>query len=57
MLQRGIFKAKNNGPSLKIMLPFDKIFDVEKTDAFDFQQFIKVRAVGIDDSFTMDEVR
>ncbi|CAO3690818.1 unnamed protein product [Umbelopsis ramanniana] len=55
MLQRGVFKAKNNGPSLKIMLPFDKIFDVEKTDTFDFQQFIKVRAVGIDDNFTMDE--
>ncbi|KAG2179075.1 hypothetical protein INT43_001925, partial [Umbelopsis isabellina] len=55
MLQRGIFKAKNSGPSLKTMLPFDKIFDVEKTDAFGFQQFIKIRAVGIDDNFTMDE--
>jgi hypothetical protein len=30
--------------------------DIEQTEAFEFQKFLKIRAVGIDDSFVMDEV-
>ncbi|KAI8364520.1 UDP-Glycosyltransferase/glycogen phosphorylase [Choanephora cucurbitarum] len=54
-LQRAIFKAKNNGSCLKITLPFKNILDIEQTEAFEFQKFLEVRAVGIDDSFVMDE--
>ncbi|CAO0794017.1 unnamed protein product [Mucor circinelloides] len=54
-LQKAIFRAKNNGSSLKITLPFENILDVEQTEAFEFQKFLKIRAVGIDDSFVMDE--
>ena len=56
MLQKAIFKAKNAGNSVKISLPFENILDIEQTEAFEFQQFIQIRAVGIDDSFVMDEV-
>ena len=55
-LQRAIFKAKNNGSCLKITLPFKNILDIEQTEAFEFQKFLEIRAVGIDDSFVMDEV-
>lgn len=55
-LQKAIFRAKNNGSSLKITLPFENILDIEQTEAFEFQKFLKIRAVGIDDSFVMDEV-
>ncbi|KAG1139966.1 hypothetical protein G6F38_009457 [Rhizopus arrhizus] len=54
-LQIAIFKANNNGPNLKITLPFQNILDIEQTEAFEFQRFLKIRAVGIDDSFVMDE--
>lgn len=56
VLQKAIFKAKNTGNSLKIALPFENILDMELTEAFEFQQFLQIRAVGIDDSFVMDEV-
>lgn len=36
--------------------PFGNILDIEYTDAFEFQQFLKIRVVGIEDSFVMDEV-
>ncbi|KAI8148737.1 hypothetical protein BJV82DRAFT_196949 [Fennellomyces sp. T-0311] len=55
MLQKAIFKAKNAGNSVKVSLPFENILDIEQTEAFEFQQFIQIRAVGIDDSFVMDE--
>ncbi|KAI8874783.1 PH-domain-containing protein, partial [Backusella circina FSU 941] len=55
-LQKAIFRAKNNGTSLKITLPFENILDMEQTEAFEFQKFLKIRAVGIDDSFVVDEV-
>lgn len=55
-LQKAIFRAKNNGSSLRITLPFENILDIEQTEAFEFQKFLKIRAVGIDDSFVMDEV-
>lgn len=54
--QKAIFKAKNSGSSLKISLPFDNILDIEYTDNTEFQQFLKIRVVGIEDSFVMDEV-
>lgn len=55
-MQKAIFRAKNNGSSLKITLPFENIVDIEQTEAFEFQKFLKIRAVDIDDSFVMDEV-
>jgi hypothetical protein len=55
-LQKAIFRAKNNGSSLKITLPFENIVDIEQTEAFEFQKFLKIRVVDIDDSFVMDEV-
>lgn len=55
-LQKAIFRAKNNGNSLKIKLPFENILDIEQTEAFEFQKFLKIRAVDIDDNFVMDEV-
>ncbi|KAI9267385.1 hypothetical protein BY458DRAFT_209439 [Sporodiniella umbellata] len=54
-LQIAIFKANNHGPNLKITLPFQNILDIEQTEAFEFQKFLKIRAVSADDSFVMDE--
>ncbi|CEG67174.1 hypothetical protein RMATCC62417_03641 [Rhizopus microsporus] len=54
-LQKAIFKANNSGSNLKIVLPFQNVLDIEQTEAFEFQKFLKIRAVGIDDSFVMDE--
>ncbi|ORZ10431.1 hypothetical protein BCR42DRAFT_422365 [Absidia repens] len=55
VLQKAVFKAKNSGSSLKMAFPFGNILDIEYTDAFEFQQFLKIRVVGIEDSFVMDE--
>ncbi|KAI8373124.1 uncharacterized protein BYT42DRAFT_500835 [Radiomyces spectabilis] len=55
VLQKAIFRAKHHGANLKVSLPFENILDIEQTDAFEFQQFLKIRAVGIDDPFVMDE--
>ncbi|KAI8330366.1 hypothetical protein BC941DRAFT_518250 [Chlamydoabsidia padenii] len=55
VFQKAIFKAKNAGSSLKMAFPFGNILDIEYTDAFEFQQFLKIRVVGIEDSFVMDE--
>ncbi|KAI8086740.1 UDP-Glycosyltransferase/glycogen phosphorylase [Halteromyces radiatus] len=55
IFQKAIFKAKNSGSNLKMTFPFSSILDIEYTDAFEFQQFLKIRVVGIEDSFVMDE--
>lgn len=56
VFHKAIFRAKNTGNNLKISLPFENIIDIEQTEAVEFQQFLQIRAVGIDDSFVVDEV-
>lgn len=55
VFQKAIFKAKSSGNSLKVSLPFGNIVDIEQTEAFEFQQYVQIRAVGVDDSFVLDE--
>ncbi|KAI8068422.1 hypothetical protein BC940DRAFT_299044 [Gongronella butleri] len=54
-VQKAIFKAKNAGSSFKLSFPFANILDIEHTEAFEFQQYLKIRVVGVEDSFVMDE--
>ncbi|KAI7867158.1 hypothetical protein BDF14DRAFT_1882022 [Spinellus fusiger] len=55
VLQKAIFKAKNNGTSLKLSISMENILDIELPDPIEFQQFLKIRTVGVDDSLVMDE--
>ncbi|KAF7720862.1 Sterol 3-beta-glucosyltransferase [Apophysomyces ossiformis] len=54
-LHKAVFKAKTNGASFKLSLPFESILDMEQTGELEFQRFLKIRAVGIDDNFVVDE--
>ncbi|KAL0091342.1 UDP-Glycosyltransferase/glycogen phosphorylase [Phycomyces blakesleeanus] len=55
VFQKAIFKAKNTGSSLKVVIPMENILDIEQPVPIEFQQFLKIRTVGIDDSLVMDE--
>ncbi|KAI8391677.1 uncharacterized protein BYT42DRAFT_610878 [Radiomyces spectabilis] len=47
-LQRAVFMAKNAGNTVRIMLPFDKIINVEKPAVFDFAEYIKITIMDPD---------
>lgn len=55
-LQKAIFRAKQIGDSVKIVLRCDNILDIEKTAAFEFADYLRIRTVDNDDSYAMDEV-
>ncbi|KAI9018738.1 hypothetical protein CLU79DRAFT_760165 [Phycomyces nitens] len=55
VFQKAIFKAKNTGSSLKVVISMGNILDIEQPVHIEFQQFLKVRTAGIDDSLVMDE--
>ncbi|KZT22136.1 glycosyltransferase family 1 protein [Neolentinus lepideus HHB14362 ss-1] len=49
-VRRVIFKAQNNGDTVKIAIPYSAILDVEKSSALDFSETIEVKVIDKDDS-------
>ncbi|RUP44741.1 hypothetical protein BC936DRAFT_149062, partial [Jimgerdemannia flammicorona] len=54
-LKKAIFRAKQNGDSVKIALRSDNILDIEKMAAFEFVDYVRIRTVDNDESYAMDE--
>jgi sterol 3beta-glucosyltransferase len=55
-LQKVIFRAHNDGDSVKISLPIENIMDVEDVKILDVAQTIKIRVIDNDETYAIDEV-
>lgn len=56
-LRRAIFMARNSGNSVRIVLPFNKMAKVNKTAAFRFAEYIRIKVAQVNDAEdTSDEV-
>ncbi|TFK57644.1 UDP-Glycosyltransferase/glycogen phosphorylase [Heliocybe sulcata] len=49
-VRKVMFKAQNNGDTVKIAIPYSAILDVEKSSALDFSETIEVKVIDKDDS-------
>lgn len=49
-LRRAMFMAKNSGNSVRIVLPFNKMAKVNKTAAFRFAEYIRVKVDQVSDT-------
>lgn len=55
-LQKVIFRAHNDGDSVKISLPIENIMDLEDVKILDVAQTIKIRVIDNDETYAIDEV-
>jgi sterol 3beta-glucosyltransferase len=55
MLQKVIFRSRNDGDSVKISLPIENIMDVEDDRVLDFADTIKIRVIDNDETYAIDE--
>lgn len=55
-LQKVIFRAHNDGDSVKISLPIENIMDIEDVKILDVAQTIKIRVIDNDETYAIDEV-
>jgi sterol 3beta-glucosyltransferase len=55
-LQKVIFRAQNDGDSVKISLPIENIMDIEDVKILDVAQTIKIRVIDNDETYAIDEV-
>ncbi|KAF2422412.1 hypothetical protein EJ08DRAFT_653109 [Tothia fuscella] len=55
MLQKVIFRSRNDGDSVKISLPIENIMDVEGDRVLDFADTIKIRVIDNDETYAIDE--
>ncbi|TLD35369.1 26S protease regulatory subunit [Venturia nashicola] len=54
-LQKVIFRAHNDGDSVKVSLPIDHIMDIEEVKILDVAQTIKIRVYDNDETYSIDE--
>lgn len=54
-LQKEIFRAKNEGDSIKIVIPAQNIVDIEESALADIGSSVKLRVVDDHDSYAIDE--
>ncbi|KAE8147555.1 sterol 3-beta-glucosyltransferase [Aspergillus avenaceus] len=55
VLQNVIFRAHNEGDSVKISFPIENIIDIEESPIADLAGTFKIRAVESDESYAIDE--
>lgn len=56
MLQKVIFRSHNDGDSVKILIPFENVIDVEDSPVIEFADTVKIRVIDNDDTYAIDEV-
>jgi sterol 3beta-glucosyltransferase len=56
MIQKVIFRAHNDGDSVKISLPIENIMDIEDNQILDFAETVKIRVIDNDETYAIDEV-
>ncbi|KAJ2895985.1 glycosyltransferase family 1 protein [Zalerion maritima] len=54
-LQRVVFRSHNDGDSIKILLPFNNVIDVEECPMMDFAETCKIRVIDNDETYSIDE--
>ncbi|KAL1918991.1 uncharacterized protein VTP21DRAFT_2372 [Calcarisporiella thermophila] len=54
-LQKAIFRAKNSGDSVKIVLPLENVIDIEGNVGFELADTIRLKVIDNDESYAMDE--
>ncbi|KAE8356571.1 sterol 3-beta-glucosyltransferase [Aspergillus coremiiformis] len=54
-LQKVIFRAHNDGDSVKISFPIENIIDIEESPIADLAETFKIRVVESDESYAIDE--
>ncbi|KAE8341698.1 sterol 3-beta-glucosyltransferase [Aspergillus arachidicola] len=54
-LQKVIFRAHNEGDSVKISFPIESIIDIEESPITDLAETFKIRVVESDESYAIDE--
>lgn len=55
-LQRAAFMARNTGRSVRIVLPFNKMAQVNKAVAFSFAEYLRIRIADASEFDGQDEV-
>ena len=55
MLQKVIFRSRNEGDSVKIALPLENVVDIEESPVIDFADTFKIRVIDNDETFAIDE--
>lgn len=54
-LQKKIFRSRNEGDSVKIIIPIANVIDIEKSNAASLVTSLKIRAIEGEESFAVDE--
>ena len=54
-LRRAIFIARNSGNSVRIVLPFSRISNINRSFAFKFAQYIRVKLSHKNDLDNLDD--
>jgi len=55
-LQKVIFRSRNDGDSVKIVLPIQNVVDVEEHPILDFADTVKLQVIDNNETYTVDEV-
>lgn len=54
-LQKEIFRSKNEGDTVKIVIPIENIIDIEDIPMFDIGETLKIKAIDSDETYAIDE--
>lgn len=55
ILQKEIFRSRNEGDHVKIKIPVENIIDLEESLLFDIVDALKIRAIDSDETYAVDE--
>lgn len=55
-LSGSIYRSRNEGDSIKILLPTQNILDIEENPVLEAANTIRLRAIDNDETYAMDEV-
>ncbi|KAJ9667911.1 Sterol 3-beta-glucosyltransferase [Coniosporium apollinis] len=54
-IQKVIFRAHNEGDSVKISLPTESVIDIEESAVLEYGDTVKIRVIDNDETYAMDE--
>ncbi|TXT13065.1 hypothetical protein VHUM_01466 [Vanrija humicola] len=54
VIQKAIFKVQHEGESVKIVIPLEAVFDIERNPTLEFAETIEVKVVDPEDAMSMD---
>ncbi|ODQ68558.1 hypothetical protein NADFUDRAFT_81477, partial [Nadsonia fulvescens var. elongata DSM 6958] len=54
-IQKEIFRSHNEGDRVKIIIPYENIIDIEKSQVFEFAETFKFKVIESDETYALDE--